>query len=62
MLSDGRAPKKNMLNDNFARKEFQELWQRINRKAVYQVEFDSTALIKSCIDRLERDLSVAPLQ
>jgi type III restriction enzyme len=62
MLSDGRAPKKNKLNDNFARKEFQELWQRINRKAVYQVEFDSTALIKSCIDRLERDLSVAPLQ
>lgn len=62
MLSDGRAPKKNKLNDNFARKEFQELWRRINRKAVYQVEFDSTALIKSCIDRLERDLRVSPLQ
>lgn len=62
MLSDGRAPKKNKLNDNFERKEFQELWRRINRKAVYQVEFDSTALIKSCIDRLERDLQVAPLQ
>nr|WP_325248649.1 DEAD/DEAH box helicase family protein [Amylibacter sp.] len=62
MLNDGRAPKKNKLNDNFDRKEFQELWQRINRKAVYQVEFDSTALVKSCIDRLERDLQVAPLQ
>jgi type III restriction enzyme len=62
MLTDGRAPKKNNLNDNFDRKEFQELWRRINRKAVYQVEFDSTALIKSCIDRLERELQVAPLQ
>jgi type III restriction enzyme len=62
MFADGRAPKKNSLNDNFKRKEFQELWRRINRKAIYQVEFDSTALIKSCIDRLERDLQVAPLQ
>jgi len=62
MISDGRAPKKNRLNENFHRKEFQELWRRINRKAVYQVEFDSLALVKSCIDRLERDLQVAPLQ
>lgn len=62
MLTDGRKPKKNKLNDNFDRKEFQELWHRINRKAVYQVEFDSTALVKNCIDRLERDLQVAPLQ
>ncbi|WP_411975532.1 type III restriction-modification system endonuclease [Sulfitobacter faviae] len=62
MLSDGRAPKKNKLNDNFDRNEFQELWRRINRKAVYQVDFDRNALVKSCIDRLERDLSVAPLQ
>ncbi|MCX7560218.1 DEAD/DEAH box helicase family protein [Sulfitobacter sp. F26204] len=62
MLSDGRAPKKNKLNDNFDRNEFQELWRRINRKAVYQVDFDSNALVKTCIDRLERDLSVAPLQ
>ncbi len=62
MFSDGRTPKKNPLNDNFHRKEFQELWRRINRKAVYQVEFDSDALVRSCIDRLERDLRVTPLQ
>jgi type III restriction enzyme len=62
MLTDARIPKKNKLNDNFDRKEFQELWRRINRKAVYQVEFDSTALIKNCVDRLERDLQVPPLQ
>jgi type III restriction enzyme len=62
MLSDGRTPKKNKLNNNFERKEFQELWRRINRKAVYQVDFDSTELVKSCVDRLERNLQVAPLQ
>lgn len=62
MFSDGRKPKKNPLNDNFHRKEFQELWRRINRKAVYQVEFDTAALVRSCIDRLERDLRVTPLQ
>jgi type III restriction enzyme len=62
MFSNGRKPKKNRLNDNFHRKEFQELWRRINRKAVYQVEFDSAALVTSCINRLDRDLQVAPLQ
>lgn len=62
MFSDGRKPKKNPLNDNFHRKEFQELWRRINRKAVYQVEFESATLVRSCIDRLERDLRVTPLQ
>ena len=62
MISDGRAPKTNRLNENFHRTEFQELWRRINRKAVYQVDFDSIALVRSCIDRLERDLRVAPLQ
>jgi type III restriction enzyme len=62
MFSDGRTPKRNRLNENFQRKEFQELWRRINRKAVYQVEFDSVALVQSCINRLESELQVAPLQ
>lgn len=29
--------------DNFDKKEFQELWKRINRRAVYRVEFDSAS-------------------
>ncbi|KPD10396.1 hypothetical protein [Phaeobacter sp. 11ANDIMAR09] len=49
-------------NKNFEKKEFQELWQRINRKAVYQVEFDSNDLVKRCVDALDRDLVVSPLQ
>ncbi len=59
---DDRKPKKNPLNDNFKRQAFQELWHRINRKAVYQVEFDSKELIGKAIGALDTELHVAPLQ
>ena len=62
MMGDGRRPKAIPRNDNFEKKEFQELWQRINKKAVYQVEFDSQDLVKRCIDALDRDLLVSRLQ
>lgn len=35
--------------DNLARKEFQALWSRINRKAVYQIQLDTIKLVKECI-------------
>lgn len=59
---DGRKPKTNPLNANFEKKEFQELWARINRKAVYRVEFDSSELIGKCISALNSQLRVTPLQ
>lgn len=61
-IGDDRKPKANPLNSNFEKKEFQELWARINRKAVYRVEFDSTELIKNCIKTLNKELRVSPLQ
>ncbi|MFT4157337.1 MAG: DEAD/DEAH box helicase family protein [Microbacterium sp.] len=58
--TDGRKPKKVPLNEtNFHKREFQELWGRINHKAVYQVEFDSTELISNCIQTLDKALNVA---
>ena len=61
--TDGRKPKQIPLNEkNFDKKEFQELWSRINRKAVYQVEFDSAELIGKCIGALDKHLHVSPLQ
>lgn len=61
--SDDRKPKKIPLNEeNFRRKEFQELWGRINHKAVYQVEFDSEELSKKCIQALDMNLKVASMQ
>ena len=60
---DDRKPKPIPLNQaNFDKKEFQELWGRINHKAVYQVAFDSAELIRKCIESLDRHLVVTPLQ
>ncbi|KFI23025.1 type III restriction-modification system endonuclease [Nitrosococcus oceani] len=61
-VDDGRKPKTNPLNANFEKKEFQELWTRINRKAVYRVEFDSAELIRKCVSALDSQLRVTPLQ
>tara|TARA_B100000678_G_scaffold231857_1_gene200635 strand:+ start:6369 stop:9488 length:3120 start_codon:yes stop_codon:yes gene_type:complete len=61
-VGDGRKPKTNPLNTNFDKKEFQELWARINRKAVYRVEFDSAELVTKCVGALDSQLRVTPLQ
>ncbi|WP_182141905.1 type III restriction-modification system endonuclease [Schaalia sp. JY-X169] len=60
---DGKKLKKIPLNEaNFARKEFQALWGRINHRAVYQVEFDSDELIRKAVRHLDQHLKVASLQ
>lgn len=60
---DGRKPKRIPLNEaNFSRREFQELWGRINHKAVYQVAFDSGELIRKAAKHLDMNLNVAPMQ
>ncbi|MDQ1250490.1 MAG: type restriction enzyme [Actinomycetota bacterium] len=60
---DGRKPKHIPLNEeNFARKEFQELWRRINHRTVYQVEFNSAELIDKCVRTLDKNLAVAAMQ
>jgi type III restriction enzyme len=61
-VDDGRKPKTNPLNSNFERKEFQELWARINQKAVYRVEFDSAELVQKSADALNSQLRVTPLR
>ena len=45
-------------NDNFAKKEFQELWNRIKVRTTYQVNFDSDELIKNAIQALDKQLHV----
>ena len=61
--ADDRKPKRVPLNEaNFARREFQELWTRINHKAVYQVEFDSAELIRKCVHSLDQHLAVTAVQ
>ncbi len=61
-VGDDRKPKINPLNANFDKKAFQELWSRINHKAVYRVEFDSDELVQKCIGALNKELRVTPLK
>lgn len=61
-IENDRGAKTNPLNDNFHKKEFKELWGRINNKAVYAVQFDSGELVDKCVDALDRHLRVAPLR
>ncbi len=59
---DGRKLAANPLNGNFEKKEFQALWERINKKAVYRVDFDSDELIRKCVAALDKHLRVTKLQ
>ncbi|MDN5114815.1 DEAD/DEAH box helicase family protein [Aliarcobacter butzleri] len=61
MISDGRETKTNYRNSNFDKKEFHELWEQINKKAIYSVHYDSSELIKKCIEKLDSELNVKSL-
>ncbi|MCD2451081.1 DEAD/DEAH box helicase family protein [Methylicorpusculum oleiharenae] len=60
-IEDDRKAKLNPLNDNFDKKEFKALWEKINRKAAYAVDFDSKELVKKCIPALNAELKVSHL-
>ena len=64
MFTDGHESKvkDNPLNENFAKKEFQALWNEINRKYAYAVSFDSEELIRKAIDHINEKLFVSELQ
>lgn len=47
------------LNKNFHKKEFQELWNKINIKTIYEVKFNSEKLIADSIIRLNSDLYIS---
>jgi len=47
------------VNSNFHKKEFQELWNKINLKTIYEVNFDSEKLIKDSVIRINADLHIS---
>ena len=61
-IGDDRKAKTNPLSVNFEKKEFKELWNRINHKAAYTVHFETPELITKCVAALEKDLRVSPLR
>lgn len=46
---------------NLEKKEFQELWKRINRKSAYTVEFDTDELVKNAINAIDHKLNITKL-
>ena len=61
-IDNDRNAKTNPLNANFDKKEFKALWHRINHKAAYAVDFATPELIRKCVDGLDKELRVSPLQ
>jgi type III restriction enzyme len=45
-------------NENFFKKEFQDLWKKIKVQTVYEVDFNSDELIQKSIDSIQRNLQV----
>ena len=64
MIGNAHQPviKENKLNENFYRKEFQKLWNYINHKYTYTVEFDSNELIRKAVESIDKNLFVSHLQ
>ena len=55
MTEDANKRLTNHINQkNLERKEFQDLWKKINRKAIYQIQIDSNKLITDSISCVER--------
>ena len=56
------TPAINKVNDNFSRKEFQELWEQINHQYVYTVHYNSDELIEKSIAAIDANLHVTELK
>ena len=52
---------RNDLNANFQKKEFQELWKRINHKYAYTVHFNDDELVRNAVREIDSKLVVAKL-
>lgn len=64
MIEDGNRTQtpENKLNENFVKKEFQELWHNINHKYVYTVHYDSDELIRKAIAAIDKELYVTEMK
>lgn len=51
-----------LVKENFAKKEWQELWQRINARTTYRVDFDTEELIRKAVETLDERLNVTVIR
>lgn len=63
IILNGNDPKTNKIQKhNLERQEFQELWKRINQKAIYQVSLNTDELITNSISAINDKLRVRRLE
>ena len=64
LVSDERRENiKNLVpNANFMKKEFQDLWNKINIKTIYEVDFDTNELIDKAVQAINGKLNIAKMQ
>ena len=61
--ANGREKKEAKFNiGNFHKKEWQELWKRINVRTYYNVNFDTSKLIEKAIGELDKHLNVTEIR
>lgn len=60
MIGNGLEAKitSNALNENFSKKEFQALWNKINYKQAYTVQFDNAELQRKSVETINDKLDV----
>lgn len=49
-------------NNNFNKTEFQDLWNKINVKTIYEVDFDSDELIRHAVEKLNVQLNITKMK
>lgn len=49
-------------NENFNKEEFQKLWNKINIKTVYEVDFDTAELIEKAVKSINQNLRINPMR
>ena len=61
--SNGRTKKEaRFIEEKFAKKEWQELWKKINTRTFYNVNFDTSELVKKSIREIDNSLSVTEIR
>ena len=58
-VGDDRKMTTIAVNTNFYKKEFQALWEKINIKSIYEVQFDTAKLIDDSKNKINADLNIA---
>ena len=49
-------------NDNFNKQEFQDLWNKINIKTIYEVDFNSQELVEKAVAKLNTHLQITKMK